>query len=64
MLERLIEQWSDGFDGQGEKALHVAAAQADPATVDFGQFQRIGLPQRAIERHGVTVTGQHQPAGT
>ena len=63
LLERLVEQRHDGFDGQGEKALHVATAQADPAAVDFGQLQRIGLPQRAIERHGVAVTGQHQAAG-
>jgi hypothetical protein len=63
LLERLIEQRLHRFDGQGEKALHVATAQADPAAVDFGQLQRVGLPQRAVIRHGVAVPGQHQAAG-
>ncbi|MNL36471.1 hypothetical protein D3C87_1585540 [compost metagenome] len=63
MLERLVEQRFDGLNGQGKKTLHVATAQPDPATIDFGQFQRIGLPQRTIERHRVTVPGQHQTTG-
>ncbi|MOA12626.1 hypothetical protein D3C78_1326380 [compost metagenome] len=62
LFERFIQQGQHGFDGEGEKALHVAAAQADPAPVDFGQFQRVGLPQGAIEWHGVAVPGQHQAA--
>ena len=63
LFERLVEQRHDRLDGQGEKALHVATAQADPAAVDFSQLQRVGLPQRAIERHRVAVTGEHQSAG-
>ncbi|MNY04631.1 hypothetical protein D3C86_1373180 [compost metagenome] len=63
LFERLIEQRFDRLDGQGEKTLHIATAQADPTTVDFSQLQRVGLPQRAVERHGVAVPGQHQAAG-
>ena len=63
MLERLVEQRLHGFDDQGEEALHVATAQPDPAAIDFGEFQRIGLPQRIVVRHRVAVPGQHQSAG-
>ena len=64
LLERLVQQRLERFDGQGEKALHVTTAQADPTAIDLGELQRIGLPQRAVERHRVTVAGQHQAAGT
>ena len=62
LLEPLPQQGLHGFDDQGEKALHVATAQAHPTAVDFGEFERVGLPQRGVERHGVAVPGQHQAA--
>ncbi len=63
MLERLIKQRLHGFDDQREETLHVAAAQPDPAAIDFSELQRVGLPQRVVIRHGVAVPGQHQAAG-
>ncbi len=63
LLERLIEQRLHGLDDQREKALHVATAQPDPAAVNFGELQRIGLPQRIVIRHGIAVPGQDQAAG-
>ncbi len=63
LLERLIEQRLKRLDGQREKALHVAAAQSYPVAVDFGQLERIGLPQRIVVRNGIAVARQHQPAG-
>jgi hypothetical protein len=62
LLERLIQQGPHRLDDQGEETLHVATAQADPAAVDFGQLQGVGLPQRAVIGHGVAVPGQYQAA--
>ncbi len=64
MPERLIEQRLHGLDDQREKALHVATAETDPAAIDFGEFQRVGLPQGVVVRHRVAVPGQHQPTGS
>ncbi|MCY1445066.1 hypothetical protein D9M71_615690 [compost metagenome] len=50
------------LDDQGEEAFHVATAKTHPAAVDFGQLQRIGLPQPRIIGHGIAMPGQHQPA--
>ncbi|MNZ69887.1 hypothetical protein D3C78_882030 [compost metagenome] len=62
LLEVVSQQGLHGFDDQGEKALHVATAQAHPAPVDLGQLERIGLPKLGVVGHGVAVPGQHQPA--
>src|SRR3546814_11068963 len=57
-----ISDWSS--DLCSSDLLHVAAAEAVPAVIGLAQLQWIGLPQRGIERHGIAVPGQHQPAGT
>ncbi|MND83716.1 hypothetical protein D3C80_755870 [compost metagenome] len=63
LLERLGQQRLHRFDDQGEEALHVATAQAHPTAIDLGEFERVGLPQAAVEWHRVTVPGQYQAAG-
>ncbi|MNZ27725.1 hypothetical protein D3C78_449460 [compost metagenome] len=63
LLEVMRQQRLHRLNDQGEEAFHVATAQANPAPVDFGQLEWIGLPQARIIGHRVTVTGQHQPTG-
>ena len=63
LLERLIQQRQHGFDGQGEKAFHVAAAQSYPAAVDLRQLERIGLPQCGVIGDCIAMTCQHQATG-
>ncbi|MNH18748.1 hypothetical protein D3C79_784650 [compost metagenome] len=61
-LEVVLQQRDDRFDDQGEKALHVAAAQADPTAIGLGQLQRVAGPQLFVIGHGIAVPGQHQPS--
>ncbi|GBH13950.1 Zn-dependent oligopeptidase [Pseudomonas syringae pv. actinidiae] len=63
LLERLIDKATHGLDDQRKKALHVAAAQPDPAAIDLGELQGVGFPQCLVERHGIAVARQYQPAG-
>ncbi|EJT83877.1 hypothetical protein PPS11_29053 [Pseudomonas putida S11] len=60
LLEIVLQQRDDRLDDQGEEALHVAAAQADPAAIGFGQLQRVAGPQLFVVGHRVAVPRQHQ----
>ncbi|MNO64770.1 hypothetical protein D3C76_555070 [compost metagenome] len=60
LLEVVLQQRDDRFDDQGEEALHVAAAQADPTAIGFGQLQWVTGPQLFVIGYGVAVPRQHQ----
>jgi hypothetical protein len=63
LAQGLVQQRQQRLDGDGEEALHVAAAQAIPAAIALVQAQRVAFPQRLVVGHGVGVPGQHQAAG-
>ena len=57
-------QLLDRLQGQRQKRLHVGRAKAVEPPIAFGQLPGVAAPELGIAGHGVSVAGQHQPAGT
>ncbi len=53
LLQGLAGKGPGGFNGQREKALHIAGAQTVPAVVLFRETERITLPAFVVKRYGV-----------
>ncbi len=62
LLEILVHKGPGCFNGQREKAFHVAGTQPVPAIVPLGQGKGVALPAFVIKGHRIGMAGQHKTA--
>ena len=62
LLEILVHKGPGCFNGQREKAFHVAGTQPVPAIVPLGQGKGVALPTFVIKGHRIGMAGQHKTA--